>query len=173
MKIQRVKYIIFACVDTFFAIQFFSVRAAQLLPFLILPFVFILFLAFFQNPQSFIRQWNSWLAQILKFAFLLVGLYILYKIGNFPTLNDFLAKSSEVPYLLKVGPVEGIIFVFLAAFSQICFMIGIIFNLLVFLFPRKFSESVSDYQVPFFKALIPTVIFTSLFTFGLAYIGSL
>ncbi len=173
MKIPRIKYIIFACVDAFFAIQFFSERAAQLLPFLISPFVFILFLAFFQNPQSFIRQWNSWLAQIVKFAFILVGLYIFYKVGNFPALNDFLIKSSDVPYLLKVGRVEGIIFVFLATFSQICFIIGIIFNLLAFSFPRKFSENVHDYQVSFFKALIPTIIFTAVFTSGLAYIGSL
>ncbi|OHA17221.1 MAG: hypothetical protein A3C79_02770 [Candidatus Taylorbacteria bacterium RIFCSPHIGHO2_02_FULL_45_28] len=173
MKISRIKYVIFACVDAFFAIQFFSERAAQLLPFLILPFVFILFLAFFQNPQSFIHQWNSWLAQIVKFAFILVGLYIFYKVGHFPVLNDFLVKSSDVPYLLNVGRVEGIVFVFLATFSQICFIIGIIFNLLAFSFPKKFGENVSDYQISFFKALVPTIIFTAVFTFGLAYVGSL
>jgi hypothetical protein len=173
MKKSRIKYIIIACIDGIFAIRFFSERAAQLLPFLILPFVFILFLAFFQNPQSFIRQWNSLLAQVVKFAFILVGLYIFYKVGNFPVLNDFLVKSSDVPYLLRVGRVEGIIFVFLATFSQVCFIIGIIFNLLVFSFPRKFSENVTDYQVSFFKALMPTIVFTAIFTFGLAYVGSL
>ncbi len=102
-----------------------------------------------------------------------MGLYIFYEVGSFPVLNDFLVKSVDVSYLPQVGRVEGLLFVFLATFSQICFIIGIIFNLLAFSFPQKFSESATDYQVSFFKALIPTIIFTAVLTFGLVYVGSL
>lgn len=173
MNRSRIKYLLFALVDTYFAVVFFSERAAQLLPFLFAPFVFILFLAFFQNPQSFIRQWNSWLAQILKFSFLLVGAYIFFKIGHFPVLNDLLIKSSQGAYLSSVGKVEGILFVFFATLSQVCFIIGIIFNLLAFSLSTKFSENAKDYTMTFFKALIPTIIFTLIFILVLPYIGSL
>lgn len=173
MNLSSVKYLLFALVDTYFAVIFFSERAAQLLPFLIAPFVFILFLAFFQNPQSFIRQWNSWLAQILKFSSLLVGAYIFFKFGHFPVLNDFLTKNSWDTYVYSVGAFEGLLFVFLAIFSQIGFIIGIIFNLLAFSFPNKFSESAKDHTMTFFIALIPTIIFTLIFTLAIPYIGSL
>ncbi len=173
MNFSRIKYLLFALIDTYFAVTFFSERAAQLLPFLIAPFVFILFLAFFQNPQLFIRQWNSCFAQILKFSFLLVGAYIFFKVGHFPVLNDFLIKSSREIYLLTIGQTEGIIFVFLAILSQMCFIIGIIFNVLAFSLPNKFSDKAIDYKMSFFKALIPTVIFTLIFILGLPYIGSI
>ncbi|MEN9647609.1 MAG: hypothetical protein RLY57_413 [Candidatus Parcubacteria bacterium] len=173
MKYARFKYLLFALIDTYFAIIFFSERAATLLPFLISPFVFVLFLAFFQNPQLFMRQWNSWLATILKFAFLLVGGYIFYKVGHFPILNDFLTQWSRQVYLISVGRVAGVLFVFLATFSQMCFVLGIIFNICACIFPKKFSDDTSEYTMTFFKALIPTIIFTLLFIFGLPYIGSL
>ncbi len=173
MSAIRVKYLIFALVDSYFAVIFFSERAAQLLPFLIAPFVFILFLAFFQNPQSFIKQWNSWFAQILKFSFLLVGAYIFFKVGHFPMLNDFLVKTSNEHTVLMAGRSESLLFVFLAIFSQIGFIIGIIFNLLAFSFPNKFSDNTKDYTMTFFMALIPTIIFTLIFILGLPYIGSI
>lgn len=171
MTFSRLKYLLFALVDVYFTILFFSERVAFILPFFIAPLIFVLFITFFQNPKLFIKQWDGWLVQVIKFAFIGVGLFIFYKAGQFPVVNDFLAQGWQEPYVQAVGKVEGILFVFLATFAQVGFMIGIIFNLLAFFFPKKFGYEV-DYQISFFKALIPAIVFTIIFTVGLIYLGS-
>ncbi len=167
MHSKRVKYLLFILIDGYFAVTFFSVKAALILPYIISPLVFILFLAFFQNPHSFMRQWNSWLVQIVKFAFLGIGAYIFFKVGYFPELNDFLIVNSINSFMHEIGDVEGVLFVILAAISQIGLIISIIFNLLALLFPKKFGEGTDDYTLSFFKSLIPTIICTLVFTIGL------
>lgn len=161
------------CIDLFFAVTFFSERSALMLPFIISPVVFILFIAFFQNPRSFIHQWNGWLVWIIKFSFLGVGLVIYYKINYFPNLDDFLTKQPLFSATHYIGQTEGIIFVLLATLAHIGFMIGILFNILVLLFPNKLGPDTPGITLSFVKALPLSILFTALFTLGLFYIGVL
>jgi hypothetical protein len=119
------------------------------------------------------KHWNGWLMQILKLSFALVGIYIFLKSGQFPILNDFFVKSPQEPYLVSVGKPEGLLFVFLASCSQIGFIIGIIFNLIVFSLYNKFGDNSEDYKIPFTFALITAIIFTLILVFGLPFVGSL
>ncbi len=169
MKIWKIKLIIFLIVDIFFAVYFFSERAALLLPFIISPIVFVLFIAFFQDPQGFIKQWNGWLVWIIKLSFLVVGLLIYKKTGYFPSLEDLINKPifSDVRY---IGKVEGIIFVLLATVAQIGFMIGILFNIFVLMFSNKFGPDKLGIKLSFMKALPLSILFTGLFTVGLIYL---
>ncbi len=169
----RWKYLLIALLDLCLTLAFFSQKMAIALPFFIAPLVFVLFLAFFQNPHSFIRQWNGWLVQAIIFSFLLVGGYIFLKNGYFPELNDFLIPEYGGRGLFQVGRVEGLLFVFLATFAQVGFSIGIIFNFLAFLFPNKFGEEAKDFKLSFAIALIPTLIFTLFFVIAPIFLLSM
>ncbi|MBP6858666.1 MAG: hypothetical protein KBC33_02450 [Candidatus Pacebacteria bacterium] len=170
---QKAVILLFLLIDIFFAVSFFSVKAALILPFLISPLAFILFISFFQNPQSFIRQWNSWLVWVIKFLFLGIGAFIFSKTGYFPVLNDLITKGFIHSYVNEIGQIEGILFVIFATVAQIGFIIGILFNLLTLCFPNKFDHRVPDFKISFFKALLLSILFTGIFSIGLLYLGFL
>ena len=170
---RRLAILVFLLIDLFFAVSFFSSRTALVLPYLISPIVFVLFTAFFQNPQSFIRQWNGWLIWIVKFLFLGIGALIYLKTGYFPVLDDLITKNFLSPAVNQISHVEGILFVVFATIAQIGFMIGIIFDFLVLLFPNKFDYTTPDFKISFFKALPLSILFTATFTFGFLYLGVL
>lgn len=173
MNFTRLTYLIWAIADLFFAIAFFSERAALALPFLIAPIVFCIFLAFFQNPQQFMRIWSGWLFQSLKFSFLIIGGYIFLRVGRFPVLNDFLVQVSERPWVSEIGGIEGISFVLLSTFAQICFIAGILFNLFRFFAPYKFGVDVKDYILSFEKSVLFAILTTLVLSFGLFSLPSL
>lgn len=173
MNFTRLSYLIWALVDLFFAVVFFSERAAFALPFLIAPIVFCIFLAFFQNPQLFMRTWNGWPLLTLKFSFIIIGGYIFLRTGHFPVLNDFLVQVSERPWVSGVGSIEGISFVLLSTLAEICFIAGVLFNVLRFSAPRTFGADVKDSTVSFGKAVLLATGTTALLSFGLLSLPAL
>ena len=173
MKNWKIQTAVFLIVDIFFAVTFFSERAALALPFVISPIVFILFIAFFRNPRSFMQQWNGWLIWIIKFSFLIVGLIIYKNTNYFPSVDDLITQKPLFSATYYVGQTEDIIFVLLATVAQIGFMIGILFNILVLTFQNKLGPNAPGVKISFKTILILSILFTMFFTLGLLLLGVL